>query len=33
MIGATGYIAYKHGLFGDFTSTADSSLEMPGENE
>ena len=33
MIGATGYIAYKHGLFGDFTSTADSSLDMPGENE
>ena len=33
MIGATGYIAYKHGLFGDFSATADSSLEMPGEND
>ncbi|MBR2068117.1 MAG: tRNA (adenosine(37)-N6)-threonylcarbamoyltransferase complex transferase subunit TsaD [Solobacterium sp.] len=32
MIGASGYIAYKHGLFGDFDASADPSLEMPRDN-
>ena len=33
MIGAAGYVAYQHHLFGDFTASADPSLEMPGEGE
>ncbi len=33
MIGATGYVAYSHGLFGDFSASADPGLEMPGEYE
>lgn len=33
MIGAAGYIAYKHQLFGDFSVAADPGLEMPGEND
>ena len=31
MIGAAGYIAYKHGLFGDYDASADPGLLMPGE--
>lgn len=31
MIGASGYIAYKHQLFGDFDVAADPGLMMPGE--
>lgn len=31
MIGAAGYIAYNHELFGNFNVFADSSLMMPGE--
>jgi N6-L-threonylcarbamoyladenine synthase len=31
MIGASGYIAYKHGLFGTFDVAADPGLMMPGE--
>lgn len=31
MIGAAGYIAYKHGCFGDFNASADPGLDMPGE--
>lgn len=31
MIGAAGYIAYQHGLFGDFDASADPGLMMPGE--
>ncbi|MDD6674100.1 MAG: tRNA (adenosine(37)-N6)-threonylcarbamoyltransferase complex transferase subunit TsaD [Lactimicrobium massiliense] len=33
MIGAAGYVAYQHHLFGDFTASADPSLEMPCEGE
>ena len=31
MIGAVGYVAYKHGLFGDLAAAADPGLMMPGE--
>ncbi len=31
MIGAVGYVAYQHGLFGDLSSAADPRLMMPGE--
>ncbi len=31
MIGAAGYIAYTHGLLGDFSVSADPGLLMPGE--
>lgn len=31
MIGASGYIAYRHGLFGGFDASADPGLMMPGE--
>ena len=31
MIGAAGYVAYRHGCFGDLDAAADPSLEMPGE--
>ena len=31
MIGASGYVAYKHGLFGTLDVSADPSLPMPGE--
>ena len=31
MIGASGYVAYLHKLFGSFEDAADPSLEMPGE--
>lgn len=31
MIGAAGYVAYQHQLFGGFDLAADCSLEMPGE--
>ena len=31
MIGAAGYVAYKHGLFGGFDAAADPALLMPGE--
>jgi len=33
MIGAAGYVAYQHGMFGDFSLSADPGMEMPGENE
>jgi N6-L-threonylcarbamoyladenine synthase len=33
MIGAAGYIAYKHRLFGGFDAAADPGLMMPGEEE
>lgn len=33
MIGAAGYVAYRHGLFGDFSLSADPGLAMPGEIE
>jgi N6-L-threonylcarbamoyladenine synthase len=32
MIGAAGYVAYQHGLFGGFDAAADPGLTMPGEN-
>jgi hypothetical protein len=32
MIGAAGYIAWKHHAFGGFDAAADPGLEMPGEN-
>lgn len=32
MIGASGYVAYKHQLFGDFDASADPGLLMPGED-
>ena len=31
MIGAVGYVAYQHGLFGDLSAAADPGLMMPGE--
>ena len=31
MIGAAGYVAWKHGLYGDFNASADPGLLMPGE--
>ena len=31
MIGAAGYVAYQHGLFGGFDAAADPALLMPGE--
>ena len=31
MIGASGYIAYKHNVFADFSVSADPGLMMPGE--
>ena len=31
MMGAAGYVAYKHGLFGDFDAAADPAMLMPGE--
>ena len=31
MIGAAGYIAYRHGLFGKFDAAADPGMLMPGE--
>ncbi len=31
MIGASAYVAYRHGFFGSFTDAADPSLPMPGE--
>ncbi len=31
MIGASGYVAYKHGVFADFSVSADPGLMMPGE--
>ncbi len=31
MIGASGYVAYKHQMFGDLAASADPSLPMPGE--
>ncbi|MEE3488859.1 MAG: tRNA (adenosine(37)-N6)-threonylcarbamoyltransferase complex transferase subunit TsaD [Bulleidia sp.] len=31
MIGASGYVAYRHGLFGTLDVSADPSLPMPGE--
>ncbi len=33
MMGAAGYVAYQHGLFGTLDAAADPGLEMPGENE
>ena len=33
MIGAAGYIAYQHGLFGTLDAAADPGLPMPGEEE
>lgn len=33
MIGASGYVAYQHHLFGGFDAAADPGLEMPGEDE
>ena len=33
MIGAAGYVAYQHKLFGTLDAAADPGLEMPGENE
>jgi len=33
MIGAAGYVAYQHGLFGGFDAAADPGLLMPGEEE
>ena len=32
MIGAAGYIAWKHGCFGTLDASADPAMEMPGEN-
>ncbi len=32
MIGAAGYIAYRHGCFGTLDAAADPAMEMPGEN-
>ena len=31
MIGASGYIAYQHGLFGSFDAAADPGMDMPSE--
>jgi len=31
MIGAAGYVAYRHGCFGTMDAAADPALEMPGE--
>lgn len=33
MMGAAGYVAYQHKLFGTLDAAADPGLEMPGENE
>ena len=33
MMGAAGYVAYQHGLFGGFDDAADPSMLMPGEED